>query len=249
MTDDSCTADDAWLTSMLPFVREQLPPPPARIVEIGCGSLGGFVPALVADGHAAVGVDPAAPEGTTFHRMPFELYAAQQSGEAPADVVVASLSLHHVDDPAAVLDQVAGRLAAGGLIVVLEWASERFDEATAQWCFARLSAPLSAPLTAVPSDSAHDGEHDGHSWLHHMATQWRETGQPWDTHFRAWLQSEGLHPGDTIIGALQQRFDTVLLREGPYFFSELEVSRDEELVAIRAGEIQPGSLQFVGRRR
>jgi len=33
------------------MVRDRLPAPPARVVEIGCGSLGGFVPALRSSGY------------------------------------------------------------------------------------------------------------------------------------------------------------------------------------------------------
>ncbi len=247
MADDSFAPNDAWLTSMLPFVREHLPPPPAHVLELGCGSLGGFVPALAAVGYHAVGVDPEAPEGARFHQLAFEQFVAEPPAAAPADAVIASLSLHHVDDPGVVLDAVAGLLAPGGVVVVLEWASERFDEATARWCFARLGAP---------PDAVHDHDHDHHHdhpdsrcWLHHLADQWRASGNPWDTHVEGWLKEGGLHPGDTIFGLLQERFDTLLLRDGPYFFTDLEATREDELAAIRAGEIQPACLQFVGRGR
>lgn len=243
MADDSFALNDAWLMSMLPFVRENLPAPPAHVVEIGCGSLGGFVPALAAVGYHAVGVDPEAPEGALFHQLAFEQFAAEPPAVAPADVVIASLSLHHVDDPAVVLDAVVGLLAPGGVVVVLEWASERFDEATARWCFARLGAP-----PGVAHDHDQD-DHDSHSWLHHLADQWRASSNPWDVYFEGWLEEGGLHPGETIIGRLQERFDTLLLSDGPYFFTDLEATREDELAAIRAGEIQPACLQFVGRGR
>ncbi len=51
---------------------------------------------------------------------------------------MASTSLHHVTDLAGVLNQIAAMLVPGGLLVVVEWAWERFDEATARWCSARL---------------------------------------------------------------------------------------------------------------
>lgn len=37
---------ERWLDALWPFVRSWLPTAPARVVEIGCGSLGGFVPRL-----------------------------------------------------------------------------------------------------------------------------------------------------------------------------------------------------------
>jgi len=56
--------DDIWLSSTWPYVRDQLPPPPARVIELGCGQAGGHVPALVRAGYDATGVDPEAPEAS-----------------------------------------------------------------------------------------------------------------------------------------------------------------------------------------
>lgn len=43
------TPDERWLATLWPSVRAPLPAPPARVLEIGCGPLGGFVPMLRAD--------------------------------------------------------------------------------------------------------------------------------------------------------------------------------------------------------
>ncbi len=83
---------------------------------------------LSAVGYDAAGVDPQAPQGRCYHRAEFEL--DEQRG--PADAVVACTSLHHVADLGDVLDRVDTALAAGGVLVVIEWARERFDEATVQ---------------------------------------------------------------------------------------------------------------------
>ncbi len=88
------TSDEGWLAAMWPFVRAWLPSAPARVLEIGCGPLGGFVPALSRGGYDAVGVDPEAPEGPGYHRVQFERYQSPQ----PVDCVVACTSLHHVGD-------------------------------------------------------------------------------------------------------------------------------------------------------
>jgi hypothetical protein len=50
----------------------------------------------------------------------------------PAAAIVASTSLHHVSDLDTVFDRITGRLEPGGVLVVIEWARERFDEATAR---------------------------------------------------------------------------------------------------------------------
>ena len=67
---------------MWPFVRGWLPAPPAAVVEIGCGPLGGFVPMLRSAGFDASGVDPEAPEGPWYHRAAFERY--EPAGPAAA---------------------------------------------------------------------------------------------------------------------------------------------------------------------
>jgi SAM-dependent methyltransferase len=134
------TPEERWLAAVWPFVRAWLPSAPARVLEIGCGPLGGFVPALGRDGYDAVGIDPEAPEGPVYHRARFEQYQAPQ----PVECVVACISLHHVADLGDVLDRVTAALALDGAVVVVEWAWERFDEATARWCFARLAPPAPA---------------------------------------------------------------------------------------------------------
>ena len=60
---DTEAEDRRWLAATWPFVRVSLPEPPGRVIEIGCGDLGGFVPDLRRAGYDAVGVDPEAPAG------------------------------------------------------------------------------------------------------------------------------------------------------------------------------------------
>ena len=92
---------------------------------------------LLDGGYHSVGVDPEAPDGPDYQRTEFERYEPPQ----PVDCVVASLSLHHVADLDEVLDRLEALLVPGGALVVVEWAWEQFDEATARWCFARLAPP------------------------------------------------------------------------------------------------------------
>jgi 2-polyprenyl-3-methyl-5-hydroxy-6-metoxy-1,4-benzoquinol methylase len=75
------------------LVRQELPPPPGRLLEVGCGS-GELARALAADGFEVVGVDPKAPDGEIFRRTTIE----ELGDEGLFDGAVASLSLHHVHD-------------------------------------------------------------------------------------------------------------------------------------------------------
>jgi SAM-dependent methyltransferase len=225
------TAGGRWLASVWPFVRAQLPPAPAGVLEIGCGPLGGFVPALLGGGYEAVGVDPEAPEGPAYRRVEFERYEPPR----PLDCVVASTSLHHVADLDEVLDRVVATLVPGGTLVVVEWAWERFDEATARWCFDRL---------APPEPGAEPG------WLHRHRDRWSASGQPWEAAVRAWAQAEGLHAGHEIVAGLDTRFDRRSCVEGPYFFADLDgVGEAEEQAAIDAGQVRATGIRYVGRRR
>jgi SAM-dependent methyltransferase len=224
------TPDDPWLAAVWPFVRDQLPPAPATVLEVGCGKLGGVVPALLDGGYDAVGVDPEAPEGPEYHQVEFERYQPSR----PVDCVVASLSLHHVADLDEVLDRLGAVLVPGGVLVVVEWAWERFDAATARWCFARLASP-------------NPGEEPG--WLHKAQERWAASGQPWDDFLRSWATGEGLHPGEDIVRCLDARFDRDFCVEGPYFFPDLaDTSEGQEQAAVDAGLIRAGGIHYVATR-
>ena len=54
------------------FVLKQLPPPPQRVLEVGCGREGGLVELLTGAGYDVLGVDPHAPEGERFVRSEFQ---------------------------------------------------------------------------------------------------------------------------------------------------------------------------------
>jgi hypothetical protein len=144
---------------------------------------------------------------------------------------VASTSLHHVADLDEVLDRVKTTLVADGVLVV-EWAWERFDEATARWCFARLAPPASA---AEPG------------WLHGHQQRWVASGQPWDAHCRAWATAEGLHTGREILRGLDARFERRLCTFGPYFPDLADTTEADEQAAIDAGQIQATGIRYAGR--
>jgi SAM-dependent methyltransferase len=224
------TPDDRWLAAVWPFVSGQLPPAPVTVLEVGCGTLGGFVPALREGGYQAIGVDPEAPEGSHYQRIEFERYDPPR----PVDCVVASLSLHHVADLDVALDRLQDLLAPGGTLVVVEWAWERFDEPTARWGFARL---------APPSPGAEPG------WLHKHQQRWSASGQSWDGYLRDWATAERLHPAETILRRLDTRFIRRHTADAPYLFADLaDTSEAEEQAAIDAGQIQPVGIRYTATR-
>jgi SAM-dependent methyltransferase len=114
------------LSALIDFVLSQLPRPPARVLEVGCGE-GDLAWALDAAGYDVVAVDPEAPEGRIFRRTTIEAF----DEPGPFDAVVAILSLHHVENLGAVLDKLA-RLTEGPLILN-EFAWDRREPMTPEW--------------------------------------------------------------------------------------------------------------------
>lgn len=183
---------------------------------------------LTSSGYEALGVDPEAPDDEHYRRVVFEQTELVQG----VDAVVASASLHHVDDPAEVLDRIATTLAGGGTLVVIEWAWEEFDKATADWCFQRL------------------GPAAGAGWLHRRRNEWVASGQSWSAYVRAWAEQEQLHSASTLLRLLDERFQRVHLARGPYFFPDLVgATEEDERVAIEAGQIRAMRVDYVGTLR
>jgi len=223
------TPEQRWHDAVWAFASAHLPRAPARVLEIGCGPRGGLIPHLDATGYSAVGVDPDAPPGTDYQRVPFEAYRPDQ----PVHAVIACTSLHHLPDLQGALDQLAQTLTRGGSLVVVEWAWERFDEATARWCFARLAPHSSTDTT----------------WLHELRDGWAATSQPWTPYLADWAQHDHLHPWRDIERALTARFDTHLCTDAPAMFADLpDTTEQAEYAAISTRQIRATGVHYVGRR-
>jgi SAM-dependent methyltransferase len=182
---------------------------------------------LRADGYDAIGIDPKAPDEPNYQRIEVE------HAELPHDVdaVIASTSLHHVADPGKVIDRITAMLRPGGVVLVLEWAWESFDEDTANWGFARLA----------PDD-------DG--WLGRRRDKWLASGRDWPTYLRAWAEQEGLHAGEALIRSLDDRLERRRLSYGPYLFADLAgITEADEQAAIDAGQIRATRIDYVGTLR
>jgi hypothetical protein len=128
-----------------------------------------------------------------------------------------------------VLQKVTTALAPAGVVIVVEWDWEGFDEATARWCFARLG---SEPQT----------------WLHHRRDEWQASGQRWEHYLRSWADEHGLHSARRLLRDLDDRSERVVCDPGPYLFPELgDTSEADELAAISAGRIRALRVDYVGR--
>lgn len=118
------------------FLLAQLPEPPARLLEVGCGQ-GELTTTLAVAGYEIVGIDPAAPPGELFR--PLLLEDLEETGE-PFDAIVAGRALHHVRDLDEGLDKIVRLLRNEGLLVLEEFAWDRMDEPTLEWFYGQSRA-------------------------------------------------------------------------------------------------------------
>jgi SAM-dependent methyltransferase len=161
------------------FAREQLPPVPAKVLELGCGD-GLLARELASAGYGVLGIDPHAPEGDIFESVSLEEFA----GAGPFDAVVANRSLHHIHALRDALDKVAGLLRPGGRLIVHEHAWERMDEPTARWYLGRLAAGHPhEPRTLEHWLAKWEADHAG---LHGYRELRSEFDRRFDERFFAW---------------------------------------------------------------
>jgi len=215
------------------FVWAQLPPPPARVLEVGCGS-GEAALALSAAGWRIIAVDPEAPHGEPFVRAAVEdLHAADHE---PFDAAVAVLSLHHAGTVRAVLDKVRSLLRPGAVFVVDEFRKEQLaDRATAAFFYYQRLALHHAGRRG-PQGNGHEEGHepDGGAF------------ESW--HARASARRAHVHDEGALLEALEERFVTRSLSYGPFLFRQgLDAAVEPlERKLIAEGGIRATGLRWVG---
>jgi SAM-dependent methyltransferase len=227
-----------WQRRVEEFVLGNIGDSPTRVLEVGCGE-GELALALARAGHSVTAIDPMAPEGPIFRRVRIEEF----SDPGQFDHVVASLSLHHVEDLGTALGKIADLLRTGGSLVVIEFAWDRIDEATAEWALERLPA---ATTSEKPS------------WLE-RCWGWRrggegeshDHGKHAEAHFAEWTGEEGLHDSRQVLAELERHFVERRFEWVPYLYPDLAdgVSEASESAAIEAGTINATGFRYVGVRR
>jgi len=200
------------------FVLGRVPPPPARILEVGCGA-GDLARGLAAAGHEVTAIDPDAPEGSIFRRVSLEEFAEP----GPFEAVVASRSLHHVPDLDVAVEKIDSLLVRGGLVLLDDYAKERFDRKTAAWYFEHRRTIAAADGPEAPAS------------LEECIAEWEED----DAH---------IHGEVEMKAALDHRFRQQYLAWVPYLWRDLEgaASFADEQAAIDAGIIAAMGFRYVG---
>jgi SAM-dependent methyltransferase len=116
------------------FVLAELPPPPARVIEVGAGD-GALAEEMRSAGYDVLAIDPAA-DGRGVEPVALIEVTAPP---AAFDAAVAVVSLHHVEPLPASFRRLAELVRPGGTLVVDEFDVERLDERAARWWLERRS--------------------------------------------------------------------------------------------------------------
>jgi SAM-dependent methyltransferase len=114
--------------SVATFVLAELPPPPARVIEIGAGD-GALAREMRSAGYDVLAIDPAADSRDVEPVALLDVTAPN----AAFDAAVAVVSLHHVEPLSASFRRLAELVRPGGTLVVDEFDVERLDERAATW--------------------------------------------------------------------------------------------------------------------
>ena len=128
------------------FVLGELPPPPARVLEIGCGA-GELALDVSEAGYDVLAIDPEAPEGPIFRQATLD----ELDEPRAFDAVVAIRSLHHIHDLDAAVERIQSLVRPGGRLILVEFAWERMDPDTADWYLGQqLALEAAGRLDGVP---------------------------------------------------------------------------------------------------
>lgn len=172
------------------WVLSELPQPPARLLEVGCGD-GALTRTLAAAGYDALGIDPKAPPDPLLRAVALEDFVG-----GPFDAVVAVFSLHHVHDPGRAFDRIA-ELAP--LLVVDEFGWDRMDPPTAAWYDEKRQAIRAAGGEPRGPDGGewlarHEGLHVADDLRRELASRFDERSFEWVPFLHRELEQPGLEP-------------------------------------------------------
>ena len=136
-------------------------PPPARLLEVGCGA-GDLARRLTRLGYAVTAIDPDAPAGEIFKKTTLEEFRDPEL----FDVVLANRSLHHIDDLDQALIKIHSLLGGAGVLILNEFAWDQMDGRTAEWYLSHVDEPSPEDESLRPENfpgawiAEHDGLHD-----------------------------------------------------------------------------------------
>lgn len=223
---------DIWLS-------EVLPQGPRRVLDAGCGR-GELAAELMRRGHDVTAIDisqeaveAARAAGVPALRADIACYPGYDD-RSLFEVIVMSLSLHHMHPLEAALDRVSALLEKDGLLVVDEFAWDWADRAAAAWFYDTGSLLSAAGVADFPPALEGPGRDPAERW---RAAHVDHT------------------PADGMIAALAERFEITSLRREPYLWRYIggkvtngSTALLNDLYRIERERISDGTLPSTGFR-
>jgi len=242
------------------LIAEALPSPPARVLDVGCGT-GAISLEVARAGHDVTAIDPdpsaieiaersnhdSRPGRLSYHEGDVATWVADA---AAFDVVVSSRVLHHVPEPAAALERIHRWLRPGGLFVCVDFLHDRFDRRDAQWL-----AQVRGLLEATES-YCRDGRlpTSPDSAVERIAWEWEQDH----------VVDQDLNGSADIDEPLDRLFPTHTRSWHPYLYWDIlegidlaepaaerataTLVADWEASLLGAGQLSPVLMRFVGYR-
>ncbi|HYN97242.1 MAG TPA: class I SAM-dependent methyltransferase [Pilimelia sp.] len=221
------------VAEQLRYLAGWLPPPPARVLDAGCGG-GGLTLALTGAGYAvtAIDSDPKAVAAARGRGVP-AVEADIASFEAePFEAVLFSLSLHHVDSLEETVARARALVGSTGVLVLDEFAWERADTQTAVWFYDTAALLGSAGLLYLPDagvghaveplpEHGPAGEHDGSDGPDGPGWPGADGNAavvplPLEHWVRRHHQVARMHPGEQMVAAVARAFEVRDIVRSPY---------------------------------
>lgn len=170
------------------FIAQCLPPAPARVLDVGCGD-GLLADELRSLGYSvtAIDIDP------ELERPGVRIADICGFQDKPYDVVVFSLSLHHVDDLGCALNSASRLLTASGRLVVDEFAHEAADAAIADRYFG-------AAGSLLRWREKHRSLHTGTAMVEAVARRFSLRSIMRVPYLYRYLEDESLHSAESVLG-------------------------------------------------
>jgi 2-polyprenyl-3-methyl-5-hydroxy-6-metoxy-1,4-benzoquinol methylase len=131
---------DVLTLEALAFVAAHAPPPPARILEVGCGD-GALAWRLQGQGHEVVAIDCAADAVALARQRGLDARLVEwpKFEESPFDVVLFTRSLHHIRPLAPAVRRAKELLKVGGVLLVEDFAFSEVQPIAVEWLYQLLA--------------------------------------------------------------------------------------------------------------
>jgi SAM-dependent methyltransferase len=187
----------------LAFIQAHVLPPPARILEVGCGG-GALASRLHRLGYAIVALDASEKAVAQAKKRGLDARRADWPNftDRPFEVILFTRSLHHIADLPGAVARAAELLKAGGQLLVEDFARHEVRPLAAEWLYQMLAVLDASALL----------ERDQEGLLDRMLSH--------GDALAAWQEAHDhhLHSAEAMLAALRGHFPTVTMDPAPYLY-------------------------------